>query len=137
MKPMDWKAWYTGGRTFTSEGKDPIQAFIDLPEVGALYFCEFMDELANPYTRYRQMRNRNDSYFMVVKGDEWGIWCNNETDVENLKRTPEIVAFKYGRWTMNSEMDRVKAEAMAEQWWGDDLPARPVRAAKIVTTDGS
>jgi len=125
MKPMAWKAWYTGGRTFTSEGKDPVEAWADLPEAGLLQVCEFMDQLANPYTRYRQMRNGNDSYFMVITDDEWGIWCNNETDEENLTRTPNAAAFKRGRWTMDSDMDRVKAEAMAEQWWGDDLPVRP------------
>jgi hypothetical protein len=71
------------------------------------------------------MRNGNDNYFMVVTADEWGIWCNNETDEENLIRTPNAVHFKRGRWTMDSDMDRVKAEAMAEQWWGDALPIRP------------
>jgi hypothetical protein len=125
MKPMGWKAWYTGGRTFTSEGKDPVQAWADLPKNGVLYVCEFMDELANPYIRYRQMRNGNDNYFMVFRGDEWGIWCNSETDEENVLREPSATHFKRGRWTMDSEMDEVHRAAMDEQWWNDNLPDRP------------
>lgn len=122
---MDWKAWYTDGRTFTSEGKDPIQAWAELPDDGVVSVVEFMDELANEYTRYSQVREGTDTYFMIVRNGEWCIWCSDDSDEEILRKYPDAQYFKRGGWVMDSEMEIIGEAALVEEWWEDNFPIMP------------
>lgn len=121
MKPMAWKVWYTNGRVFTSRGRDPIKAWAALPEEGVVSVVEFMDELANKYTRYTQVREGTDTYFIVLKDDEWCIWNSDAEDAEILRKYPEAKHFKRGSWVVDSEMDRIGEAALVEEWWEDKL----------------
>lgn len=125
MKPMDWKAWYTDGRIFTSRDKDPIQAWIDLPVEGVVTVVEFMDQLANEYTRYTQVRDGTESYFIVLRNGEWCIWCSNDSDEGILRKYPDAKHFKRGGWVMDSEMERIGNQALEEGWWDDNLKPIP------------
>lgn len=101
---MQWRAYYSGGRRYTSREHAPE----DLPRDGVLGIVKYLDRRTRGGVQYRQILSGDDHYFWW-RG-EW--FCNNDPPDEIERRFPGAMILR-GKWTLSGEMDRVQAE-MAE-----------------------
>ena len=110
MNVMAWKAWYTGGRNFCSDG----MPFEDLPRDECLGFMLLMDEVTDGGVRYRRHMSGSSWYWMWdgPQGEVYGE--GDEGDVE--ERYPGAVVIR-GKWTTETEFARPQKAAM--DWYGN------------------
>ncbi len=100
---IGWRAWYDGGRTFTSKTTE----WVNLPDDGmqamVIYFA----------TGNRTMESGNDFYFQVPGTPLtviYGSESRSKSKADIRKRYPGAIV-KLGRWTNFDELNRVQDEA--------------------------
>ena len=100
-----WRAYYTGGREFGSDGHD----WADLPDDGVLLLKLYYDEFtADGSVRYTKRLSGDDHYFHAPGTDLFG--CNNDPIEDIHDRYPGVVV-KRGKWTTREEMVAVRERA--------------------------
>lgn len=113
MRTFAWKAWYTGGRAFCSDGTD----WADLPDDGVLGIVVVFDEVSQPSgERFRRLVSGSDLYWMVDLLGSPTI-CQGAHEDRPDKRYPGAM-IKRGTWTSDEDMQRVNAEMAV---WGKHL----------------
>jgi len=100
MPVISWRAWYDGGRVFTSEDTQ----WEDLPEDGvqAVMLCE---QGTYKGRHLAQILMARDTYFKA--GDIYG--CNDLPPDVVRQRYPGAQV-KLGRWTTVDDIHRIEAE---------------------------
>lgn len=108
---IGWRAWYAGGRTFSSDETD----WTDLPDDGVLGAMVYYADRSPGGVPYRRIVSGGDWYHLVdgepactATHDEWGEWVDppDAPDAE-LKR---------GRGVHDEEFEAVHAEMLESRW---------------------
>lgn len=108
MKVIGWRAWYAGGRKYSSKSS----TWEELPKDGVIQIYLFMDE-RNKSSRmpYRRGMAGSDYYWHVPGEDVYGA-CNADEMGPNeiLLRYPGAL-IKKGKWVSEQEYDAVIKES--------------------------
>lgn len=107
---IGWRAWYTGGRVFSSNET----AWRDLPDDGVLVVRVYLNDKTS------RLMSGADYYFKTVdeSGEQpiygQGVFNPQETMQELAARYPGV-AVKRGRWTTDGGMHWADSESIAAE----------------------
>lgn len=113
---MNWKAWYTDNRVYTSEGTQPE----NLPKDGALRLNVYDSATESDYSQ----RDSGDFYFFQGDIIGYGHTAEYTQELTGGMTIEQAVQTRYpgaivvlGQWVTDEEMGRVHKEADEARTW--------------------